>query len=55
MDKKRRLWAILTLTNKIGDLSYWRATMNEGWRRLRTQEDYDRLNAAVDRLSAVQL
>jgi hypothetical protein len=52
MPNLRRIQAIMALTDKdLSDHLYWRATVYEGWRRLRTQEDYGRLNAAVDRLS----
>jgi len=46
----RRFWAIIQLTDNpnYDGFLFWRPTPNDGFRHLRTAEDYARLNASVD-------
>ncbi len=50
--RARRIQVIFLLTQKDSrDALQWRSSLYEGWRNLRTQADYDGLNAAVDRMA----
>lgn len=46
-----RIAAIFRLTRTDSADSYYRQSECEGWRRLRTSEDYARLNKALDNLT----